>query len=197
MQDSPQPRRTGYREAETPCSGTPCRIVFFYEDFDAAIRCRKAFDSIANSLCCGRAVMASSWSFSMLGSSEFNAAILMETSGADVMVVSARGDRELPARVATWIEMCVNGCGDTRPVLLALHAEGMEPDGEAAPLCTSVECIASRQGTPVMCSRDLWLAHADAVPVRALPRSSGAGGGVLEPGTYPTAGVQRWWGIND
>ena len=132
----------------------------------------------------------------MLGSSEFNAAILMDASGAEAIVIAARGDRELPSRVVTWIEMCVNGCRKPAPLLIALHAEELEPEGEAAPFCASLECIASRQGATAMSGRDLKKPAGGVHPVATFPRQSAHAGGVLDPGTYPASGAHRRWGIN-
>jgi len=197
MTPSPNIARAGRRESKSRSPEQPFKVVFFYEDFDAAIHCREAFDSIAHSVGKGRPVSASSWSFSVLGSSEFNAAILMDASSAEAIVIAARGDRELPSRVATWIEMCVNGCKKPVPLLIALHAEELEPEGEAAPFCSSLECIASRQGTTAMCGRDLKKPAGCVHPVATSSRQSAHAGGVLDPGTYRATGAHRWWGIND
>ena len=184
-------------EPKLRCAAHTFKVVFFYEDFDAAIECRKAFDSIARRFTKGRPIDSSSWSFSMLGSSEFNAAILMDASAAEVIVIAARGDRELPARVATWIEMCVNGCGKPAPVLIALHAHGQERAGEALPLCSSLESIASRQGAVAMYGGDLDQPPEEARPAAGLPWRAARSAGVLEPGTFPATGAHRWWGINE
>ena len=197
MSYSPDTAQSPRSESKSPRANHTLKVVFFYEDFDAAIHCRKAFDSIADKFCKGRPIDASSWSFSMLGSAEFNAAILIDASAAEVIVVASRGDRELPERVATWIEMCVNGCGKPAPVLIALHADGLEPDGEAAPLCSSLESIASRQGAVAMCGGDLQRPLEDARTADALPCRAARTVGVLEPGTFPATGAHRWWGINE
>jgi hypothetical protein len=138
-----------------------CKIVFFYENFDAANRCRAAFDSIAHSLGNGREVEANSWSFSMLGATElsaavlaeFNASVLADASRADVIVVAARGDKELPVRIAASIEACIQRSLDPVPLLLALPDEELE--GEADRFCSCIEAIATRQGTRAMRGRDL------------------------------------------
>ncbi|MEO6787598.1 MAG: hypothetical protein ABI318_15835 [Chthoniobacteraceae bacterium] len=197
MKTTPHSAQPASCEPEIPHADCVCKIVFFYENFDAAIHCRKSFDSIARSLGDGRLVEASSWSFSMLGTSEFNAAILLDGSRADVIVVAARGDRELPARVAIWIEMCVNGCGNGRPLLLALHADGSGTGSEPLPLCTSLEYIAMRQGTRAMCSRDLKVPAVPKVQVAMLPPRPASSPGILETGAYSTATAHRRWGIND
>lgn len=197
MTHSPNIVQAVRREAKRGGVEDSFKVVFFYEDFDSAIHCRKAFDSIAHSFGRGRPVIANSWSFSMLGSSEFNAAILMDASTAEAIVIAARGDRELPTRVVTWIEMCVNGCRKPAPLLIALHAEELEPEVEAAPLCSSLECIASRQGVTAMCGRDLQKPTGGVHPVATFPRHSARAGGVLDPAIYPASGTPRRWGIND
>ena len=82
----------------------------------------------------------------MLGMPELNAAIVMDATLADVLVVAAKGDRPLPPRIAAWVEMCMNHGEKAMPAVVALHADGLEPEGAAAPLCSSLEGIAGRQG---------------------------------------------------
>lgn len=197
MKPSPDPAQNARTEPKARCAEPSFKVVFFYEDFDAAVRCRKAFDSIARKFGRGRPVEASSWSFSMMGSEDFNAAILLDSSAADVIVVAAHGDRELPPRIATWLEICVSGRGKPAPLLFALHAEGLEADGEAAPLFASLECIASRQGARAMSVDDLQQQAEHSLPIAMLPRRTAGAGGMLDPGTYPTTGAHRWWGINE
>jgi len=198
--DRPAQSSHRLRERELPLPDTTCKIVFFYEDFDAAIRCRKTFDSVSQQFGNGRPVAASSWSFSMLGVPEFNPAILSDAEGADVFVVAARGDRALSPRVATWIERCVKGGnrnGTAVPMLVALHPDGLEPMVEAEPLCSSLAEIARRQGAGSMCGRDLKEPRPFETPITMLPPRSANAAGILRDAPNTTPATPRRWGIND
>ena len=197
MNSLPKSPDTERNEAHTECAERPCKIVVFWEDFDAAIHARKAFDSIVQCVGAGREVEASSWSFSMLGSTKFNAAVLMDASRADVIVVAARGDQEIPGRVATWLELSVMRNEEDAPVLIALHDEGLDAHNEAAPLCTSLQKIAARQGARFACSQDLEGFRSDSFSGQPVSLRASRAIQSHEPTLVPYAATQRWCGINE
>jgi hypothetical protein len=200
MKASPRSDIPARSESRRPARGSTCKVVFFYENFDAAIRCRMAFDSIAHTFGNGRPVEASSWSFSMLGATElsasilaeFNASMLAEASRADVIVIAAHGDKELPERIALSIETCLGRGGKSKPLLLALPADDSS-DGASA-LCVSIEGIATRQGVRAMRGSDLQEPKSQRRPATIQPRFDAAG---LALAHDSTAGVNPRWGIND
>lgn len=191
------PHWTQCHESKAPRADRACKIVFFYEDFDAVIHARKAFPFIVRTLSPVQAVDASAWSFTMLGTSEFNASAILDASYADVLVVAAKGDSELPACIFTWLEMAMAMRGDAEAVLVALHDERLEFDGAAAPLCSSLRGIADRLGVGFVCSRDLNADADQEPPLQAPHDRRGASILVPEATIQPTADLQRWWGIND
>lgn len=197
MKSHPNPPEAERNEAHTECTERPCKIVVFWEDFDAAIHARKAFDSVVQSASGGREVEASSWSFSMLASTKFNAAVLMDASRADVIVVAARGDQEIPGRFATWLELSVmRNTGDS-PVLIALHDDGLDAHNEAAPLCTLLQKIAARQGARFACGQDLEGFRSDSFSRQPMNPSRAIQSQSHEPTLRPYAATQRWCGINE
>ena len=197
MNRSPQftlPRRS---RAEPPRAQRACNIVTFYEDFAGAIRASGVFDSLAEKFGAGRPVNATSWSFAMLGNPELNAAVVMDAALADVLVVAAKGDSELPPRIAAWVEMCINTSGTARPVLVALHDDGIESDGAAAPLCSSVEGIAARKGAAFLCNSALSGRAERTCAIEPADDEERSSVTVLEKSPGLSAASHRWWGIND
>lgn len=196
MHFSPLSTQSNGRTTVRPHAEQFCKIVTFYEDFDDAVRAGKKFDSIARAFSGGLPVRATSWSFGLLGKPALNSIILDDVSHADVLVLASSGDHELPERVASWVEICMHALPGAEPVIVALHDEGSEADGGAAPMCASLKSIADRMDATFMCNRDLAcvLPEAPAGPNRARQVTSDS---ALETAQYPAAESVRWWGIND
>lgn len=197
MKNSPRFTQSDPPESGPMAANRACNIVTFYEDLPAAVRAQRAFDSLAQHVSPDRPVHATSWSFSMLGMSDLNAAVLLDAALADVLVVAAKGDKELPPRIAAWVEICMNKGDKAEPVVVALHDDGLESDGAAAPLCSSLEKIASRQGATFMCSHDLETCRDRDLPAEPIDDEARCPIRVAAGTLFPDAGCHRWWGIND
>ena len=197
MNASTQSSIAELRDGATQLADRPCKIVFFWEDFDAAIHARKSFDSVVEHFSGGRPVAASTWSFSMLESPEFNASVLMDASRADVIVVAARGDEEVSARIASWLEICVMREEGPPAVVVALHDDRLKDNGGAAPFCSSVKKITKRQGASFACSKDLKGNVARGSRKRAPRCDAHPTIHLGEPARAADAGIHRWSGIND
>jgi len=126
-------------------AATPCKIVTFYEDFMAATRAYQTFDWLVHTFGGNLPVTTTSWSFAMLGKSRLTDAVLRTSPSADVLVISANGDKDLPAHVALWMDRCISREPDSEPVLLALTAADWEEAEPATPFLASVEQIAIRR----------------------------------------------------
>jgi hypothetical protein len=189
-----QPKRPGTQPPETDRF---CKIVTFYEDFADAIRAVQKFDLIVQAFSGERHVLATSWSFDMLGRRNLNSIILDDVSHADVIVVASHGDRPLPERIASWVAICMAAIRTKKPVLVALHNDGMEEEGVAAPLCKSLKDIASRADASFMCNHGLAQCLKE-----SAQRKPGGGGRdarrpAAEPAQFSITENLRWWGIND
>ena len=121
------------------------KIVLFYEDFSAAIRAYNSFDWLTKNFGSGRAVSTASWSFDMLGMSRLSPSVLHDSTAADVLVVSAHKDQDLPPHVAIWVDRCISQEPETEPVLVALFDDEPNAASPAAPLCASLMRIAKRR----------------------------------------------------
>jgi len=193
----PHSTETKPRNAQQPEAGRFCKVVIFYEEFADASRAVQKFDDIIQGLSGDRPVYATSWGFDLLGKRDLNTIILNDVSSADVIVVAMHGDRELPERVASWVAICTAAVQTKKPVLVALHDDGMEADGVAAPLCKSLKDIACRTDAAFMCNHDL----AQYVKHSAQKKPGNDGHDVQRTATNPaqTSAAEnlRWWGIND
>jgi hypothetical protein len=155
MKISPSPGRSLDVDSSERPLDRECRIVTLYEDFPAAIRAYQSFQDLAHRFSRGRPAQPTSWSFAMLGNPRLMSAIARESADADVIVVAANGDREPPDYVASWIRRLVNQKPGARPVVLALHDDGLTSDAGTAPLCRSLEQIAGERHAKFMCGADL------------------------------------------
>ena len=81
----------------------------------------------------------------MIGRHGLTPSVTDDSILADVLVVSASGNKELPARVGEWIERSISHEGDDEPVLVALVDGGLETEGSAVGFVSSLEQIANRQ----------------------------------------------------
>jgi hypothetical protein len=197
MYSTIHPSQWKRHRTQQPAACRFCKIVTFYEDFSDAVRAVQKFDGIVQAFSGERPVHATSWSFDLLAKAHLNSIILDDVKYADVIVVATHGDRELPARIATWVEICIHAIPGTKPVLVALHDEGLEAEGVNAPLCASLHEIANRTDARFMCNRDL----AQCVKRDVAEKPNGGGHGVPhsahEPAQYATTESHRWWGLND
>lgn len=165
----------------------PCKVVTLYEDFPAAIRAHDSFGRLMGRFSGERPVHATSWSFGMLGTQRLKATVARDAAEADVILVSANGDREIPPHVASCIADCISRDPDARPVVIALHDDALKADGAAGPLCKSLKQIADRRHAAFLCGADLKEAAARK-PSAARPAMHGA---------ESAAAADRWFGIND
>jgi hypothetical protein len=197
MNASNQPTTCGYRDKERPHADRSCKLVIFYQEFSDAIRAHQAFDTIVENFGHGREVRATSWSFHLLGRPELNAAVIRDSALADVIVIATDGRREVPERVQQWVEICMDGSPGARPVVVALHDEGLEADGAAAPLCSSLKQIADRRGAAFMCNHDLGIRTDHQTVEEPICVRHAHSGSDFERPLYRATETVRWWGMND
>jgi len=184
------------RDAQRAQGSRMCKIVTFYEDFNDAIRAHQMVDRIARRVNGDLPFLATAWRFGLLGKSELNATILRDVAVADVIVVASNGDRELPERVACWIEVCMNGLPDAMPVLVALHDEGSGANRAAGPFCASLRKLATSRHAKFMCNGDFGECEAYQPPSEPVRVQRDGHASHVEIAPYP-ATIRRWWGINE
>jgi len=130
-------------------------VLALYEDFAAGIRVREALEWLSSEVSSTVNLITKACSFSGLMRPDLRAATMHDAANADVVFVSASGDRELPPHVETWFDRCAAEGNVGAVVLVELHTEENRPPDFAPPLCLSLQRIARRWRTEFICDSDL------------------------------------------
>lgn len=94
-------------------------VVIAYEDYRAAERAKQAYDFLVANLVHEWRVSSQMWKFEVLGNPELREMAAKDAAQANLIIVSARGEGELPAEVKAWIELWL-GCQGESVALVAL-----------------------------------------------------------------------------
>lgn len=130
-------------------------VLALYEDFAAGIRVREALEWLTLEVCPDPPVITKACGFSGLVRPDLRAATRRDAATADIVFVSAAGDRELPIHVESWFESCVaEGIRDS-VVLAELHTDEQHSPAFAPPLCSCLQRIARRWRADFICDCDL------------------------------------------
>ena len=79
-------------------------IVIAYEDFVTGKRAKKTYDYLVANLGHDCEFCNQMWKFEVLGISKLREMAAKDAVMADVIIISAHGDTDLPAEVKAWIE---------------------------------------------------------------------------------------------
>src|SRR5258708_1610692 len=80
------------------------RIVIAYDHFNAGTRAKKMTDRMAAQLNPQVAIKTDAWKFELLGDSGLQELADISVAEADMLIIAATGDADLPSHVAQWIE---------------------------------------------------------------------------------------------
>ena len=83
---------------------TTLNVLILYEDWTTGLCAKKTFDSLANELGGKYEFNHCLWQFDLLGDKHCEKAVNREAVDADMVVVSAHGNSELPLWVKAWFE---------------------------------------------------------------------------------------------
>jgi hypothetical protein len=118
-------------------------VVLVFEDFSTGKRAKRAYDFLAANLTHEWHVVSQMWKFEVLSIPELREMAAKDAAMANLIIVSSRGDRELPAPVKDWIEMWLGYRGDA-VALLALFDSPPEQAEHAQATQTYLEGVAKR-----------------------------------------------------
>ena len=118
------------------------KAVLLYENLAAGARARWFLERLARAS--GKTVEEQMWNFDVLGIREVRNGAARAARKADVVVVSASGQREFPGAVRAWFDMWLWLLKDENPALLALFDSSATPKG--APIHAYLSCVAQRAG---------------------------------------------------
>jgi hypothetical protein len=131
----------------------------------------------------------------MLGMSQLAAAVLRDATSADVLVVAASGDKDLPPHITEWVEDCLTSEPNAEPAVVALHDEALDA-GSSAAFYSSLEAIAIRRRARFFISRDLAARENRDFPDAPDRNAPGKPVRRHEMGPFPIL-TTRCWGINE
>src|SRR5215471_17976129 len=118
------------------------KAVLIYENVAAGARARWFLEKLARAS--GKTLEEQMWNFDVLGIREVRNGAASAARKADVVAVSASGQREFPGAVRAWLDMWLWLLEDENPALLALLDSSDSPN--VASICAYLGRIAQRAG---------------------------------------------------
>ena len=103
-----------------------CKAVLIYENVAVGARARWFLERLARAS--GKTLEEQMWNFDVLGIREVRNGAASAARKADVVVVSASGQREFPGAVRAWLDMWLWLLEDENPALLALLDSSDSPN---------------------------------------------------------------------
>ena len=178
----------------------PFRIVIAYEDFDAGLRAKDMLARLSSELCPEFEVTQDVWKFELLGHAPLRKQAALEASGADMILIAARAEAELPPHVKRWIEEWARQRDGRVAALVALldqdQAEQLS-SGQPPPLCAFLQQTAEAAGMDFFCKTGDWRQQDfEYVFFETTHHHETATPQVLEEVLHHD-GPAREWGIND
>jgi len=122
------------------------RIVIAYEQFVAAVYAKQMVDRLTAEFRGEFEVCSDVWKFELIGYSSLVSQATDAVTDADVVIIAADGDLDLPAPVKTWIKFWASQQGDHRRTLVALLVHDPEPLNEPLRLQLILQQVAAEGG---------------------------------------------------
>jgi hypothetical protein len=155
-------------------------VVIVFEDFNTGKRAKRAYDFLVANLTREWRVISHMWKFEVLGIPELREMAANDAAIANLIIVSSRGDRELPADVKDWIEMWQGDKGE--PVaLVALFDQPPELAEHAQTTQAYLERVAKRERMEFFTWPEVGLAQQSRRGSLVPYRRPGVSGGPLLP----------------
>lgn len=131
---------------ETAPGKLATKIVIASEDANGAVRAREVSEHLARELSPGAEVSSEVWRFNFLRHEDVRNVAAASITDADIVVVSARDDGELPPHVKIWIEDWVPVTRERPTALLALVERQPGTPHSLPSVCSYLRRIARRTG---------------------------------------------------
>ena len=96
------------------------------------------------------------WTFELLRQPRLRGWAATEAAGANMNIIAARGDRELPDHVKTWIESWLPQRREGLATLVGILGEEAEPSGQTRRLCAYLRQMAEKGRMRFFCQADRW-----------------------------------------
>ena len=172
-------------------------VVIAFEDFNTGKKAKRAYDYLVGNLSREWQVTSQMWKFEVLTLPELREMAAKDAAMANLIIVSSRGDRELPAGVKDWIKIWLGYKGDA-VALVALFGCAPEQAEHARATQTYLERVAKRGNMEFF----TWPLVGPGMEVRqeslVVDRRSETAGGLLLPPVVvaPQEASFAHWGSN-
>src|SRR5205085_1496492 len=80
-------------------------VVIAYEDFETGKQAKKTCDFLSGNLGLDCHVNHQMWKFDVLGLPKLREMAAKDAAAADIIIISCRGDNDLPEALKSWIEL--------------------------------------------------------------------------------------------
>jgi hypothetical protein len=186
--------------ADSSISETPpvFNVVLVFEDFNTGKRAKRAYDFLAANLTHEWQLISQMWKFEVLSIPELRELAAKDAAMANLIIVSSRGDRELPDPVKDWIEMWL-GYGGDAVALVALFDSPPEQARHARATQTYLERVARRGQMEFFTWPEIGLGVQSRWGISVLDCRSEMASGPLLPSVVvaPREADFFHWGINE
>jgi hypothetical protein len=132
------------------------RAVVLYDNRDSATRAQDVCDQFSQQGAGRYTFEQTHWKFELLHVPALRALAAEETRDADFVLVTIRGQGELPAEVRAWVEEWLSQPGPRPRALLALIGPEKDPGCDFPQAELDLQAMAARAAAA------FWVLHADA-----------------------------------
>ncbi|WP_395748490.1 hypothetical protein [Prosthecobacter sp.] len=185
------------REAGAVHTPPAFSVVALHDGFFAHVRAMEALEWLKESLSPDLRVCPITWSFDKLERHEESSTAARAAAAADLLIVSATNDRPMPEHIRKWCNEIPKQQRDTRPIVVALHEENCELNGERGWFCSQLKEVADAWRTDFICNADFDRRLDCDFAMQIVSSKNPSSYRRAKPFGGEFAPPPRYWGIND
>jgi hypothetical protein len=173
------------------------KILIAYETFDGALRVKEMLDRLAADLQPACKLQCEFWKFDLLSQPSFRAKAEADASGADMIIIAARGDADLVDGVKSWFESWLPRKQPGQAALVAILEDQVPVPGEIPRPCAYLQSAAARGSMDFFCQAGGWRPAELQYVVESVHREPETSLAFMLREPAPRDESLRDWGIND
>ena len=132
-------------------STPPFEVVLTYQDFHCGIRAKEFFDRLVRDHGSFFRFLCHLWRFDFLSAPELSSQAIAEAVNADMIVIAARAQAELPALAKAWIERWRREPRTPGALVALLDGVGLSSSSVSA-VCTYLRDVAATSQMRFFCN---------------------------------------------
>ena len=125
-------------------------VVLVYEDLATGLRARQAFDHLVDQLELEADFRLNLWNFGLLRDPAHRQEAAREASDADIIVLSAHGQGELPAQVKAWLRQWLDLNAEHPTALVASLDESVKDQSSENRILAHLRSLAAEAGAELI-----------------------------------------------